>query len=144
METKSTSQSKLTKLVKCFKLLRLDVFICLYLFANRIPNVCRNQLIQDKYCINEIKLDPSKCLQLEQLGPEFDTIKNKVYVFQTNFNNYDTMITTPIGIIITLLIGCWIDKYPGHLKYLLAGPALGGFLCEMIDILNVYYFQASE
>uniref|UniRef100_T1KLD2 Major facilitator superfamily (MFS) profile domain-containing protein n=2 Tax=Tetranychus urticae TaxID=32264 RepID=T1KLD2_TETUR len=123
------------------ELLRLDVYFALFLFGLAIPSVTASQFIQDKFCINQLKLDPSQCLHLETLGPEYEEIKNKVYAFSTIFKNYQHLITTPPGIILSVFMGYWIDSYPKHLKYLLALPCFGGFLSAIFAIYHVIYFE---
>lgn len=135
------------EIIELLSMLRLDVFFALYLFGLAIPHVTAAQFIQDKFCINELKTDLdmtiSKCLHLEKLGPEYEEVKNQVYAFSTIFKNYQHLIATPPGIILSIFMGYWIDSYPRHLKYLLALPCFGGALSVLFAIYNTIYFEIS-
>ncbi|XP_053201818.1 uncharacterized protein LOC128386769 [Panonychus citri] len=133
---------KPSEIFKLLSILRVDLYVTLYYIGFSIPMVILSQLVQDKYCINTLGVEVSKCVRLESLGPEFEDIKNSVLTYSTTFAVYDRLTTASPGIILSLFFGHWVDTYPNHIKYLLALPALGGCLSLVTTILNVYYFKA--
>ncbi|XP_053201416.1 uncharacterized protein LOC128397644 [Panonychus citri] len=135
------SKLSLSELIEFLSFLRLDIYFALFTLGFMSPGIPTSQFIQDKYCINQLKLEPSVCLNLEKLDGQYETIKNDVYTFSTTFKNYQFLIATPPGIILAIFMGYWMDTYPSHLKYLLALPCFGGCLTELISIYNVVYFE---
>ena len=135
------SKLSFSNLLEFLSFLKLDIYFALLTFGFMVPSVPVSQFIQDKYCINQLKLEPSICLNLEKLDGQYETIKNEVYTFSTTFKNYQNLIATPPGIILAIFMGYWMDSYPSHLKYLLALPCFGGCLTELISIYNVVNFE---
>ncbi|XP_015781280.1 uncharacterized protein LOC107359309 [Tetranychus urticae] len=117
------------------KLLRIDVFYFLATLSTSLPGIALNQLMQDKYCINKYSQNESVCLNLENAGPEFDTVKNDVLKDTTTLKMHVTLMTTIPAIILSLILGFWMDKYPGHLRYL-SGVASLAIVCQNIMIIH--------
>ncbi|XP_053201796.1 uncharacterized protein LOC128386747 isoform X2 [Panonychus citri] len=134
---------KLSEIFKLLSILRVDFYVALYSFGLRLPLVTYSQLVQDKYCINTLRVEVSKCLQLGSAEVEFQDLKNQVLAYSTTFAVYDMLTMSSPGIFSMIFFGYWIDAYPNQLKYLLALPALGGCLCGIMTIANVYYFNAN-
>ncbi|XP_015784771.1 uncharacterized protein LOC107362259 [Tetranychus urticae] len=117
------------------KLLRIDVFYFLATLSTSLPGIALNQLMQDKYCINKYSINESVCLNLESAGPEFDTVRNDVLADTTTLKMHVTLMTTIPAIILSLILGYWMDKYPGHLRYL-SGVASLAIVCQNIMIIH--------
>lgn len=116
------------------KLLRIDVFYFLATLSSSLPNIAFNQLMQDKYCINKYFTNQSVCLNLETSGSDFNKIKDNVLADTTNLKMNVTLMTTIPSIILSLVLGYWMDKYPGHLRYL-GGIAASAIICQNIMII---------
>ncbi|XP_015786715.1 uncharacterized protein LOC107363947 [Tetranychus urticae] len=117
------------------KLLRIDVFYFLTTLSTSLPTIAFNQLIQDKYCINKYSLNESVCLNLENAGSEYDSVRNDVLKDSTTLKMHVTLMTTIPAIILSLILGYWMDKYPGHLRCL-AGVASLAIVCQHIMIIH--------
>ncbi|XP_015781099.1 uncharacterized protein LOC107359148 [Tetranychus urticae] len=117
------------------KLLRIDVFFFLATLSTSLPGIALNQLMQDKYCINAYSQNESVCLDLEKAGPELDAVKNGVLKDTTTLKMHITLMTTIPAIILSLILGYWMDKYPGHLRYLLGSASLAN-ICQHIMIIH--------
>ncbi|XP_015795793.1 uncharacterized protein LOC107372144 [Tetranychus urticae] len=117
------------------KLLRIDVFFFLAILSSSLPGIALNQLMQDKYCINKYSQNESVCLNLETAGPEFDAVKNGVLKDTTTLKMNITLMTTIPAILLSLILGYWMDKYPGHLRYLL-GVAPLAKICQHVMIIH--------
>ena len=131
----------LKEIFELINLLRIDVFMFVYIFGFMLPNVTLNQLVQDKICLNEFKYDPKFCLDLGAAEPQFEVQKNKVLEYATTMKNYQTLIATTPGVVLSLFIGYWIDSYPSHLKYLLSAPAFGAIIQAFMVIYDALNFE---
>lgn len=129
------------ELLELINLLRIDVFMFVYIFGYMLPNVTLNQLVQDKVCLNELKYDRNFCLNLQAAEPQFEIQKNRVLEYATTLKNYQTLIATTPGVVLSLFIGYWIDSYPSHLKYLLSAPAVGAIIQALLVIYDCIYFE---
>ncbi|XP_015790025.1 proton-coupled folate transporter-like [Tetranychus urticae] len=123
-----------TEVWEIVKLLRIDVFYFLATLSTLLPEIALNQLIQDKYCINKYSLNESVCLNLETAGPAYDRVRNDVLKDTTTLKMHFTLMTTIPAIILSLILGYWMDKYPGHLRYL-AGVASLAVICQNVMII---------
>ena len=127
--------------LELIKLLRIDIYMMLFFISFSISGVSLNQLVEDKVCLNQLKLDKSICMNLEHTDNSHETNKNYIFSKAAAFKNYQTLIFTTPGIFLSLFIGYWIDNYPSHLKFILAAPAFGGTLGAFIIIYNCFYFE---
>ncbi|XP_025018669.1 uncharacterized protein LOC107359354 [Tetranychus urticae] len=91
--------------------------------------------MQDKYCINKYSINESVCLNLENAGPEYDTVRNDVLKDASTLKNHVSLMTTIPAIILSLILGYWMDKYPGHLRYLSSVASLA-IVCQNIMIIH--------
>ncbi|XP_015781281.2 uncharacterized protein LOC107359311 [Tetranychus urticae] len=123
------------------KLLRIDVFYFLINLCTSLPDVTGNQLMQDKYCINKYKINESVCLNMETAGPEYDTVKNDILRDTTTLKNHVSLMTTIPSIILSLILGYWIDKYPGHLRYLFGLASLANIFQFIMIIYQCLHFE---
>ena len=126
------------------KLLRIDVFMMLFLVSHSISLVSINQLVEDKVCLNDLNLNRTICLNLENVSGKREQDKNYILSTAAVFKNYQTIISTAPGIFLSLFIGYWIDTYPSHLKYILAAPALGGTIGSLLIIYNCLHFKLGK
>ncbi|XP_053202990.1 uncharacterized protein LOC128387748 [Panonychus citri] len=128
---------KLSKndLLEVISLLRLDVFFLLAMLGSSIPSITINQLAQDKWCLNSFSGNQSVCLNLENSGTEYESLRNEVLKKATTLKMYTTILKTIPGIPTSLFLGYWIDTYPGHIRYLLTfGP-----ITIVIQNLMIWY-----
>ncbi|XP_015795633.1 uncharacterized protein LOC107372004 [Tetranychus urticae] len=123
------------------KLLRIDVFFFLATLSTSLPGIALNQLMQDKFCINTYPVNESVCLNLEAAGPEYDTVRNDVLKDTTTLKMNITLMTTIPAMILSLILGFWIDKYPGHLRYLLGSASLANICQNIMTIHQCLHFE---
>ncbi|XP_015785196.1 uncharacterized protein LOC107362613 [Tetranychus urticae] len=135
---------KLTRkdVISMFKLLRVDVFLVLFNISSVIVHLSLNQLVEDKICLNELKLNQSICLNIENVDESREADKNYVLTRAAYYKNYQSLMITLPGIFLNLFVGCWLDSYPEHTKFILAVPTLGIFMDALLTIINCLQFKA--
>uniref|UniRef100_T1JZL4 Uncharacterized protein n=1 Tax=Tetranychus urticae TaxID=32264 RepID=T1JZL4_TETUR len=132
------------ELLELVKLLRIDVFFMLTIFALYIPSVTVTQLSQDKYCMNTYSVNESICLELEtHTNDSYTPIRNMVLEDATTLKMYSTIIVTVPGIVFSLFLGYWVDTYPGHIRYMLTLGPICGILQNLITIYQCFAFDIS-
>ncbi|XP_015795630.1 uncharacterized protein LOC107371998 [Tetranychus urticae] len=123
------------------KLLRIDVFYFLATLSGSLPGFAFNQLLQDKYCVNKYSINESVCLNLETAGPEYDTVRNDVLKDTTTLKMYVTLMKAIPTIILSAILGHWMDKYPGHLRYLSGVASLAIVFQNIMIIHQCLHFE---
>ncbi|XP_053202988.1 uncharacterized protein LOC128387746 [Panonychus citri] len=127
--------------VELIKLLRIDVFFLLAVFGAYMPSVTVNQLAQDKFCINTYSVNQSICMNLENSGTDYESLRNKVLEKGTTLKMYTTIITSLPGFFFALVLGYWMDTYPGHIRYLLGMVPFSMVIQNLIIIYQCFHFE---
>lgn len=122
------------------RLCTLDVYVFLFCFGLAISNVTGLQMIQDKVCLNELKLQPEICYNIEK-RPQYVNEAVKLYQAATVFRTYENVIIFIPSILVTLCSGRLLDKYPQHLKYFFTIPVIGVIMHNLLMIYNIIHFD---
>lgn len=130
--------------VELIKLLRIDVFFLLAVFGAYMPSVTVNQLAQDKFCINTYSVNQSICMNLENSGTDYESLRNKVLEKGTTLKMYTTIITSLPGFFFALVLGYWMDTYPGHIRYLLGMVPFSMVIQNLIIIYQCFHFEIGK
>ncbi|XP_015785195.1 uncharacterized protein LOC107362612 [Tetranychus urticae] len=123
------------------KSLRVDLFLTFYNLSVIICGLSLNQLVEDKICFNQLKLDSTTCLNIENVNGTREADKDYIISTAATFKNYQTLISTLPTVVLIFFIGHWIDNHPKQLKYILAVPAIGGTIISFILIFICFKFQ---
>lgn len=130
--------------VKSFiRVLDVDVFVLLFCFSAGVMNVTATQLVQDKICLNDLKLPPKVC---ENIQERKDYLKQASYIYKltTKFSTYASLVIFIPGIFVTLLLGRWLDRYPQYTKYALIAPAIGNIIHVTATIYLTLNFETGK
>lgn len=93
-------------------------------FGRNFVSIPTIQLVQDKYCMNNLHL-PSKICYNIQRNNEFYEQNIKIYQAATSFVGAQTLIFSLPGVLPSIFLGKWLDKHPTHLKYVFTFPLIG-------------------
>ncbi|XP_015786751.1 proton-coupled folate transporter isoform X1 [Tetranychus urticae] len=135
------SKFTVKELLGLIKLLRIDVFFLLANILVSLPSIAFNQLVQDKICTNKFSVNETVCLNLEKSEPGYDFIRNQVLKETTSLKLYLNILTTLPSIFISVILGHWLDTYPGHLRYLLASSVFSIICQNVFTIYQCFHFQ---
>ncbi|XP_015783763.1 uncharacterized protein LOC107361447 [Tetranychus urticae] len=124
------------------KVLRIDIYLFLFMLGYYIGQVPTTQLIEDKICINELHIDPDLCQNLDQTTEITEVTKNDVLERTTKIKNWQTILSTIPGIAISLFSGFWIDSYPAHIRYLLMVPCVSIALQSITLMIQCIHFDS--
>ncbi|XP_074600108.1 uncharacterized protein LOC141854362 [Brevipalpus obovatus] len=127
-------------LSKFAKLCTLDLYVFLICFGFAITRITGLQLIQDKVCLNQLKLPANICYNIEK-RPGYEKEAIKLYKAATTFRTNENIIVFIPSILITLFSGRLLDKYPGQMKFFLAAPGFGIILHSILMIYHVIHFE---
>ncbi|XP_074597336.1 solute carrier family 46 member 2-like [Brevipalpus obovatus] len=122
------------------RLCTLDVYVFLFCFGLAISNITGLQIIQDKVCLNELKLPPEICYNIEKRS-EYVNEAVILYKAATVFRTYENLIIFIPSILVTLCSGRLLDKYPQHLKYFFAVPVIGVIIHNLLMIYHIIHFD---
>lgn len=118
----------------------IDVYVFIFAFSVCITHVTGSQLVQDKICLNDLKLAPNVCQNIQE---RTEYTKQAVYIYRrtTLFTTYAALIIFIPSTLITFLLGRWIDRYPGFTKYVLVAPLFGNLVYCASSIYQCVYFE---
>ena len=112
------------KVANLLETVYIDVYVFIFAFSVCITHVTGAQLIQDKICLNDLKLPLDVCRNIQE-RTEYTSQAVHIYRRTTTFTTYGVLIFFIPSTLITLLLGRWIDRYPGFTKYVLLAPLIG-------------------
>ncbi|XP_074596196.1 lysosomal proton-coupled steroid conjugate and bile acid symporter SLC46A3-like [Brevipalpus obovatus] len=104
----------------------LDVYVFLIAFSLGITNITSMQIVQDKVCINNLKLPREICHNIEK-RPGYSKQADHIYRKATEFR--------------ILFIGKLLDKYPRLLKVFFLAPLVGIATHCFLVIYNAIHFE---
>lgn len=132
------------EMIELIKLLRIDVYMALFMFGYGVYQVPNVELTQSKICLNELGQDESLCDNLSSGETSTAEIQSQVLIGATSIHNYQTLVATIPGVIQSFFFGYWIDKYPSHIRSLLILPCVGVLIQSLIMIYQCIYFDVGE
>src|SRR5699024_9704408 len=128
------------------RLLTVEPLAFFSLFIMMFKGLPQDQMIQDKICLQRYNLPPAYCQRLPQMTDADDEfhMKSTILADVTQLNLYiNLFITIPI-LLISILIGPFIDKYKPAKKMLLIFAFFVSFLENAILTYNSYFFTSSR
>ncbi|XP_074603934.1 putative peptidoglycan muropeptide transporter SLC46 [Brevipalpus obovatus] len=125
------------------KVISLDIFCFLICFSIGFSDVSLNQIVQDKICLNNLKLPSDVCRNIQD---HKDYVPQAIHIYGevTLWKSYLGFINCFPGILIILFLGKWLDLKPRIRKYLLAIGSFGSFLGSLIVLHQLYCFEIVE
>ncbi|XP_074602702.1 lysosomal proton-coupled steroid conjugate and bile acid symporter SLC46A3-like [Brevipalpus obovatus] len=118
----------------------LDVHVFLFAFSVAITNITSMQIIQDKVCVNDLRLSPEICHNIEK-RPGYSKQADHLYRKATEFRMYEGIMIWIPSMMVTLFIGKLLDKYPQLLKVFFLAPLVGITIHCFLVIYNAIYFE---
>ncbi|XP_015785473.2 uncharacterized protein LOC107362849 [Tetranychus urticae] len=139
----SKKMSSWRRFVDFVGLMKLDLCLLLFGIANNLQNVTVVQLAEDKKCINDLHLPAKYCLSVTE---KHSTGENAymIVVHAYYIKYWQFYITDIPGTIVAAFLGCWLDKYPHHLKFMVLIALCANTLQSIILLVNAYLFSLSS
>lgn len=124
--------------------LKVEPFLCLYMFSYSLSSISISQLIQDKLCRLTYGQSSEYCLEInsQEFDHSSDHIKSAILTDSSYISLYRMIITTIPCVIWSLFIGSWSDKYIDGRKLIMCFGTIGAFLESMALIINAAVFKA--
>lgn len=112
-------------------------------FSFSFVNITTIQLVQDKYCLNQLKLSAELCKGVQK-DESLQKQSIEIYQAATTFVGHQSLIFFFPGIFVSLFLGRWLDKYPHHMKYAFSGPLLGMSLVNLLYAYSAIEMQSGN
>lgn len=125
------------------KVINLDIFVFLLCFGFSFTEISLNQIVQDKICLNDLKLSTDVCSNIQD-REDYLTQAIDILGKATLWKSYSSLIDCIPSILVTLFIGKWLDKNPKMMKYVLAAGPFAFFLGALIVLHQLYYFKIGK
>ena len=130
------------KWINFVKLLNVEPYMFMMMVTMTIKMSINGQLYQDKICINDLGHPIDVCRTISTTtDPALEQTLSAIIVTANRYSVYQTMVFTVPGVIFSLFIGSWSDKYPSGRKMLMVFGAIGSLLDGVVAILNVINFS---
>ena len=131
------------KIQNVVSLSRIELYCFLYFLSTNMINLPLKQLIFDKLCLNDYRLVVDSCDSLYD-GNGQSKIYNQIQLTLTQLTLYQHSLSTLPSIILTFLLGHWIDIRLDHLRYILALPCIGGAILNIFLTVQCINFNAGK
>ena len=137
----SSNSWRWTQLIKELK---VEPFLCLYMFSYSLSSIAISQLIQDKLCRFTYSQSAQYCLEInsQEFDHSADRTKSQILTDSSYLSLYRMIITTIPCAIWSLFIGSWSDKYIHGRKLIMIFGTIGAFLESISLIINAAVFSA--
>ncbi len=137
---------KFKRILKFVTLLRVEPYLVLIAFCFQMRQTPLNLLIQDKLCRQKYNMSVEFCTNLQEMKESEKNYKIKTLVLgdAVQYNMYHTLMQFCPGIVWSLFLGAWIDKYINGRKVIFLISAMTASIEAAINTLNAYYFDSSE
>ncbi|XP_074605735.1 putative peptidoglycan muropeptide transporter SLC46 [Brevipalpus obovatus] len=122
------------------KVISLDIFCFIVCFTFGFSDISLNQIVQDKICLNDLHLSRDVCHNIQD-QKDYLPQAIDIYTHVTRWKSYVNFIGYFPGILVTIFLGKWLDRYPNMMKYVLAAQPLGNLVCCLIVLHQLFYFK---
>ena len=131
------------KTLNFIRLLTVEPLTFLILFVFAFKRLPQDQLTQDKICLQRYNLPAQYCQDLPTLREDDDHLgmKSTILADVAQFNLYVNVIITAPILIVSILIGPFIDKYKPAKKVLLIVSSANSLIECFILVINSYFFK---
>ena len=130
-------------LLSIIKLIRLEPYMFLFMFAYGLEGLTVAQLVQDKICISKYNQSEEYCAALSEYINDNEEVdfKSSILADVTRFGLYKSVITSIPVIFWSLFLGSWADRHSSAPKILLSLAAIGSLLESGLLLLNAIDFE---
>lgn len=124
--------------------LKVEPFLCLYMFSYSLSSISISQLIQDKLCRFTYGQTAQYCLEInsQEFDHSADHTKSAILTDSSYISLYRMIISTIPCVIWSLFIGSWSDKHIHGRKLIMIFGTIGAFLESIALIINAAAFRA--
>ncbi len=137
---------KFKRTLTFISLLKIELFLFVFVFCVSLKKVPLNQLIQDKLCRLKYNMSEQFCINLSQMKKtdKYYEFKSIILGDGVQYNMYHTLITVCPAIVWSLFLGSWIDNYKNGRKVIFLMGSLCFALESFMNAINSYFFHLSE
>ena len=134
------------KFLAFVSLLKVEPFMIILAMSSYLRRIPLEVLIQDKLCRNEYHMDQEFCLNLPYMREDEPNheIKTAILSDAVTYNMYHTWITMTPGILWSIFLGPWIDKYVHGRKVIFLVGSITQAIEAAMNALNSYYFESRK
>ncbi|CAG2167426.1 unnamed protein product [Oppiella nova] len=131
--------------MRFISLLRVEPFMIILAFSSYFRRTPLEVLIQDKLCRNRYNMSEEFCLELAYMS-DVETgheIKTQILSDAVKYNMYHTWITMAPGIMWSIFLGPWIDKYINGRKAIFIIGSITQALEAAMNAIMSYFFTTN-
>ncbi|KAG0415888.1 hypothetical protein HPB47_006939 [Ixodes persulcatus] len=128
-------QSFCGKVLKVILLLRLEIFLMLYLVSRFMTSTPIQDLLIQKACRNTLHLNASVCDHIDDYSLEKDNTEKVASVFSM----YRVVVALAPSAVIAIFIGPWCDKYGYKAPLLVAN--VGYMISACMTLGTIYHME---
>jgi len=133
---------RLIEVLEVVKMLKIEPFIFITVFAYGISSVVSGLFLQDKLCRLTFNQTVDFCTNINEI--KSDPIKDEILTKSADLNLIKTIIHTIPMVLWSLLMGSWTDKYIHGRKVLMMASCLSAMTSSGLYIMNALYFNISK
>ncbi|XP_075528513.1 putative peptidoglycan muropeptide transporter SLC46 [Dermacentor variabilis] len=112
---------------------RLEIYLALYVVARKMSTTVVQDLLLQKSCLNTLALNSSVCSHLD----DFEDVKDEAEQYASTTSMMRAVVLLAPSAVMAIFVGPWCDKY-GYRTPLVT--AMVGFMTStLLDIFTVYH-----
>ncbi|XP_015794604.1 uncharacterized protein LOC107371133 [Tetranychus urticae] len=121
-------------------LMKFDFCIFIFFSSSVIQDMIMTQLVEDKVCLNHLKLDDSFCANFTSYPDSSET--QEILRVANSFKNWQFVFHSIPSLIMSFFIGYWLGNYPKHFKIFIIPVFIGCIFKTLVVLINLFMFTA--
>ncbi|XP_015794404.2 uncharacterized protein LOC107370969 [Tetranychus urticae] len=121
-------------------LMKFDFCILFGAMGYLIQMMAVTTLMEDKVCMNHLKLNQSFCADFTSYPDSVET--QEILRVANTFKNWQFVIINTPCLLLSIFIGYWLGNYPKYFKLMIMTVFFGGVCQVSLLIVNLFVFEA--
>ncbi|XP_015788004.1 solute carrier family 46 member 3-like [Tetranychus urticae] len=131
---------KIKFLLFYLNLMKFDFCVVILALAGMMQGIAVTQLMEDKMCLNHLKLDEQFCSNFTSF-PDSDGTQAILQATNT-FKNWQFLIGSIPSLVMSVFVGYWLGNYPKYFKPFIILAFCGAILQTSLTLVNLFVFTA--
>ncbi|XP_015781331.1 uncharacterized protein LOC107359362 [Tetranychus urticae] len=120
-------------------LTKFDYLTCIFACAFIFQGLVVTQLMEDKVCLNDLKLDPDFCRNFASHANSSET--QEILRTANSFKRWQNFVTNAPSLVVSIFMGYWLGNYPKYFKLMMIVPFIGGIGMIILLLINLFAFK---
>uniref|UniRef100_T1L0P8 Major facilitator superfamily (MFS) profile domain-containing protein n=2 Tax=Tetranychus urticae TaxID=32264 RepID=T1L0P8_TETUR len=120
--------------------MKFDFCVLMIALASMIQVIAVTQLMEDKMCLNHLKLDEQFCSNFTSFPNSNET--QTILQAANKFKNWQFLVSSIPSLFMSVFVGYWLGNYPKYFKPFIISVFCGAIIETSLMLVNSFVFTA--